>query len=1448
MFQAEQSSTNPPIDRPNGYARSSCQEVRETGYQCAQNNGLNGGPGFAIKLEPVDPYPEDSLNLPTNKPDNEHAQLEGLRPLGPEDNCNLNPEFAVICSYIALFGDKIDIELNIEQLKSSLEDQTRLYESLIDIHVKLLKKTRKYFVRDQWEKALIRFAFGYSYEDACEIENIGYQRTRPSIKMQLLRRLFDAQFECDSKFKATVNALEANELRILPFGRDIQGNTYWQRTDSEGNIRIFQEQPLDHESWKTVCASSSDLDKLIDELEKSKDHRVKGEPMLEPYNPLPKIFPEYFAPKQPQGVSLLKKPTTLAKKIRSRTKKSSLALPTLKEEEPEQNDASRTHDRNVDKAKTESEITGSTNRQTQLTPSLQDHSVESQVKSALENLIGRVVASIDYIIRPLSKNSDMLVQKNVTANEKPRRRKFIKKEKSEEEYLPRRTSSRIQQLQQKKMAEQQEESKKLIESTSNKNPNAAISSLDDDSKGSTAGHRNHGRSESPENATFQRRKRRKGQSWRRGKGKKKLSWDKDDSDLSSTSSLTESNDDDFGDADESFKFDANNYDDEFACEEEETNIEPVIVKRARTARQSATGDELSVNREISSIEEDKPCGRCDGSNDPEWILLCDMCDDGYHTTCCLPPLMMVPDGDWFCPMCEHKMLLTKLSELNQSIKSILEEKAREHRKKQKLRQNTVKREPTRREVQEKIPGKRQRNVLDDLNEPITLQELDQDLQSDRESLAAPHNKKSKTSGKRCARSKRYAKRRSRNSRGEDFGANYKKSRRACSRKDTSESSSSEESSVSDESESSEDFKPKTRRACASVSYRFQEYDELIRSAIRGDSNEDSSSKESVIESCNYGRGKDMATIEALAYQQENGFVEQSTVVDDDKTVSRQKSKKRGRRLNDLDAISESDHTTSDESFQASSATDVEDEDDDDLTEADSHDESDTSIDELVSLNRSKRGKKHHQRCDSDTDTDHWAARARRAASMRVSYKESSDDDDTEFVVSEKRIKKVTLSSDEDSQASWKSGTKSTAEDDRSTSCGELLESQDSLDDLNSEDPIVPQVVIKKDNHSIPEEFDSTVRSSVETQQTPSAPPGLQSNPSLNESIDEIIAPIYRERLEAAAAREKVALPNQRIKVKDIPPKESEPERARDPIQELNQYCTESVSASTMFNSYNETLSNKSVVQSPVHPPFYEDEVIKPASVGDRAKKQKKSKIASKASESISKKATDSHHLERGNQGINLEHNSAKIGQPTPPARLPSLQALAPSSARFRISSPSSVTQQVYPIHPVPISYTSNTFPGKYSQQPHASHIRSYQHSYQNPLNSFTPQQPRSGAPIQPYPSPHLQSSILYPISVTGPPPRQSIPSTYYSTAGTVPNSNFSIHQLLNNPYSMTALPQQPSLSQPMNSALNSLSASQQTPNSTQSSNADGSISESFTNTDKDTIRGMSDVISFIGDT
>uniref|UniRef100_A0A8R7UAC7 Methyl-CpG-binding domain-containing protein 9 n=1 Tax=Triticum urartu TaxID=4572 RepID=A0A8R7UAC7_TRIUA len=49
------------------------------------------------------------------------------------------------------------------------------------------------------------------------------------------------------------------------------------------------------------------------------------------------------------------------------------------------------------------------------------------------------------------------------------------------------------------------------------------------------------------------------------------------------------------------------------------------------------------------------CKVCGIDRDDHIVLLCDGCDDEYHTYCLNPPLTRIPRGDWFCPSCMLKL-------------------------------------------------------------------------------------------------------------------------------------------------------------------------------------------------------------------------------------------------------------------------------------------------------------------------------------------------------------------------------------------------------------------------------------------------------------------------------------------------------------------------------------------------------------------------------------------------------------------------------------------------------------------------------------------------------------------------------------------------------------------------------------------------------------------------
>uniref|UniRef100_A0A671PES2 [histone H3]-trimethyl-L-lysine(4) demethylase n=1 Tax=Sinocyclocheilus anshuiensis TaxID=1608454 RepID=A0A671PES2_9TELE len=74
--------------------------------------------------------------------------------------------------------------------------------------------------------------------------------------------------------------------------------------------------------------------------------------------------------------------------------------------------------------------------------------------------------------------------------------------------------------------------------------------------------------------------------------------------------------------------------------------EPVEVKE-EPIEQQVEGEKAKVRVEV----EQYMCLVCGGGGDEDRLLLCDGCDDSYHTFCLIPPLHDVPKGDWRCPKC-----------------------------------------------------------------------------------------------------------------------------------------------------------------------------------------------------------------------------------------------------------------------------------------------------------------------------------------------------------------------------------------------------------------------------------------------------------------------------------------------------------------------------------------------------------------------------------------------------------------------------------------------------------------------------------------------------------------------------------------------------------------------------------------------------------------------------
>ncbi|KAM9455964.1 remodeling and spacing factor 1 [Clarias gariepinus] len=107
-------------------------------------------------------------------------------------------------------------------------------------------------------------------------------------------------------------------------------------------------------------------------------------------------------------------------------------------------------------------------------------------------------------------------------------------------------------------------------------------------------------------------------------------------------------------------------------------------KRRRNRNKERNSSDTSTSSSDDLPPNDDPCKHCGLPNHPELILLCDSCDSGYHTACLRPPLMIIPDGEWFCPPCQHKLLCDKLEEQLQNLDVALKKKERAERRKERL--------------------------------------------------------------------------------------------------------------------------------------------------------------------------------------------------------------------------------------------------------------------------------------------------------------------------------------------------------------------------------------------------------------------------------------------------------------------------------------------------------------------------------------------------------------------------------------------------------------------------------------------------------------------------------------------------------------------------------------------------------------------------------------------
>ncbi|CAG5058810.1 unnamed protein product [Parnassius apollo] len=189
-----------------------------------------------------------------------------------EISCTTDPNFAVIYSFLKVFGKLYGLEIpTIAKLQELIENTQEVLDPLKELHIRLLRRALKSIQVNRWERALIKFCHQQRYhQEAWEIERFSYKKASTQVKLRILKLLFEYQFTCHPKFKNAVNAISSKDLRLDPIGRDKNGCVYWLQVDHEANLCLYKEDQ-DEETWQLIASNREEFVKIIGQLKSGEE-------------------------------------------------------------------------------------------------------------------------------------------------------------------------------------------------------------------------------------------------------------------------------------------------------------------------------------------------------------------------------------------------------------------------------------------------------------------------------------------------------------------------------------------------------------------------------------------------------------------------------------------------------------------------------------------------------------------------------------------------------------------------------------------------------------------------------------------------------------------------------------------------------------------------------------------------------------------------------------------------------------------------------------------------------------------------------------------------------------------------------------------------------------------------------------------------------------------------
>lgn len=97
---------------------------------------------------------------------------------------------------------------------------------------------------------------------------------------------------------------------------------------------------------------------------------------------------------------------------------------------------------------------------------------------------------------------------------------------------------------------------------------------------------------------------------------------------------------------------------------------PAKIEDLQVKKLPSTGKTLQISNTDYEYLEKKVCEDCRERENDDQLLLCDYCDDAYHTYCLKPILVEVPTDKeiWACPLCQKELEnIQKMEKTNREI-------------------------------------------------------------------------------------------------------------------------------------------------------------------------------------------------------------------------------------------------------------------------------------------------------------------------------------------------------------------------------------------------------------------------------------------------------------------------------------------------------------------------------------------------------------------------------------------------------------------------------------------------------------------------------------------------------------------------------------------------------------------------------------------------------------